>query len=83
MLSRSKVAEQALLTPCAAPELLSGSRLRCAADLYSLGSSLIELLSGHSPVGSRDEPAPVIVSRIEHSEQRLGLKPAPAELAEL
>ena len=70
MQSRSAVAEQALITPLhAAPELFSGSPASVPADIYSLGSTLVELLCGHSPVGSREEASATIVSRVERSDR--------------
>ncbi len=85
LLSRSQVTQQALLTPLhAAPELFVGAPASVATDVYGLGSTLVSLLTGNSPVGGPSDLPEVIVSRAERGERLpISRTEAPSDLVEL
>lgn len=51
-----------------APEILSGSPHTVRADIYSLGSTLYELLTGHSPFHRKGEPIDRLLKRVQVEE---------------
>lgn len=57
------------MTPAhAAPEQLEGRAITIAADIYSLGVLLYELLCGHSPWSSGDTPVAGVATRLARGE---------------
>ena len=65
MQSRSMPTQPTVLTPLhAAPELLDDAPISVATDVYGLGSTLMALCTGSSPVGGAGERTDVILGRL-------------------
>lgn len=69
--SRSASAVLAVSVDHVAPEILDGVKASAAGDIYSLGSTIFEMVAGHSPF--RNDPAE---SLLQHA-LRVGRSPVP------